>query len=657
MTDAEKKALIKKLGAMSNKAFDSRYLEPNRKWFVGKIIEVLLARGAQDQDVERLTSEIITKSQVELKARLMRGVSNPSLKDKWARLDQLTSRTQIIYDMIALHPEFLLSANADYFDFILERRFRAIWRMAFFVNPNDVRNVFAYPNRDKKEKVKVNRDAAGTDPDPSNPKPFWFGPSGTLPFFLTARGKSDPSVAIEKLFSQNVGSDRNLFLCDTVATTLHMDALRAAKDPNKLLNTLISVGDQYLKIDHPDGHFGNQPDGQILVGVTSVKANAGSNADITLGAIGIVLQLIEKQLTPTILTTDDFIPLPPLDFTIVQGDLNESFKIDKVNPIKRVVRVGTLKNTYEPGAKLFLTKAIPAFYKTLPYHFISDSRPGHALFEQSTIESADLQVGDHVYVLNHPIYKVFYPSGIWGGEHSFISEIANRDSTSSVFRNALKVGGHGLPNSSLLDMVEEMLQQNNFVLAILQSLTQIHLSNLKKNGRPAAAVTVDTPDFKFKFFKRNEAGFVVNVFEYSMPYKYPARIQGKQTTIEMTTGFVIKEQANIPDSAFQVWQHDGLDSITPPSITLRVVFTGAGPTEQFMLSKWAMAPFFNEQTIHFDTQSLFKKDNKLRNLLTFDDIVKSKPIFVTDGKDAYVTRPRVSFDQSYQTFLKNSGAI
>ena len=79
-----------------------------------------------------------------------------------------------------------------------------------------------------------------------------------------------------------------------------------------------------------------------------------------------------------------------------------------------------------------MTKTIQPFYATLPQHFLSDTRPNRALFEQLTVKAADLQVGDHVYVLNHPLYRIFYPAGIWGGEHSFISEIGSRDTTGSA---------------------------------------------------------------------------------------------------------------------------------------------------------------------------------------------------------------------------------
>lgn len=155
MDDAQKKALIKKLSAAKN--FDARYSEENRKWFVGKVIDALLSRSVADADVERLTNDIIKKANTELKDRITKGFASTSLKTKWTGYKAMTSRTQIIYGMIAMHPEFLLEANKNYFDFILERRFRSIQRMAFYVN-SDAGNIFAYPNRraTPPEKMKVN---------------------------------------------------------------------------------------------------------------------------------------------------------------------------------------------------------------------------------------------------------------------------------------------------------------------------------------------------------------------------------------------------------------------------------------------------------------------------------------------------------------------
>jgi hypothetical protein len=655
VTEAEKKALIQSLGAKSNKAFDAGYSDVNRKWFVGKIIESLIAQGFTDRGiVEQKTKELIAASGVALNARKKKGFSTGSLVNKWSKYHQLKSKIQIIYGMIAMHPRFLEPASATYFDFIVERRFRSIQRMAFFVNPNEVRNVFDYPGNNP---MKVNKDATAAPP-------LWKGEvRDSIPFVLTNQGKSDPTEAVKVLFKENKGADRNLFACDPLATILHMDSLLEAKDPDKLLKALAGVGDHYLKIDHPDGHLGNYADGQILMGVTSAQAQAGTHKDIELGKIGPVLSLIQTQLTAQDLRDDNYVSFSGPDFTIVQGDAQgngfkqESFKIDKVNPVTRVIRIGDLKNAYDPGAKLYLTRTVQPLYKTLPFHFLSDTRPDQALFEQLTVRAADLQVGDHVYVINHPLYLIFYPSGIWGGEHSFISEIENRNVAASLFRTTLKVEGHGLPQINLLQMMDRLQEWINQVLAILRSLAKIHLSNLEKNKRPPATTTVNAAGFKFKFIKRNENGRVMNVFEYDMPYKYSVILKGTLKTFNMTKGFVIKEQASNADNEFQVFSHVDTDSVNSKGKPLTAVFIGAGAAEQFKLSKWAV-PFFNERTVRFDVQPLFKSDNKTPNPLTFNDIVKSKPFFTTDNDgDAYVIRPRVNFSPTYQTFLKSSGAI
>ena len=426
MNDTQKKALIKKLGAKGNKAFDPLYSIDNREWFVGKIIDSLSSQGIPDSNIEQKATDIITASGAALKARIKNGFSSGTLADKWIIYKQITSRTQIIYGMIAMYPKFLDAANADYFDFILERRFRAIQRMAYYVNPNNVRNIFAYPSTKCGDVMKVNADANS----------FWTGVTGgTQPFILSGSGKADPQKADENLFKPNTDCDRNLLACDPVATTLHLDALRVAKDPDKLLKALIAVGDHYLKIDNPLGHFGNFPEGQRLVAVTAAPVTAGTNLEIALGKVGRILTFSKNQLAAAQLATDAYLPIKSTFFMIVLGDVHETFQVDGINPVTKKMKVGKLANSYGTGAKVYVVQKDLPVYKTLVFHFTTDSRPNNALFEQLSIKSEDLQVGDHAYVINHPLYLLYYPTGAWGGEHSFIAEIDSRDTTATTFRN------------------------------------------------------------------------------------------------------------------------------------------------------------------------------------------------------------------------------
>ncbi|HEY5741427.1 MAG TPA: hypothetical protein VIS99_02705 [Terrimicrobiaceae bacterium] len=656
MTDSERKDLIKRLGAKSNRAFDDQYSEDNRVWFVGKIIESLPWQATAAADIESKTKDIIAKAGVALNARLKKGFSAGSLAVNWKLYDQLKSRVQIIYGLIAMHPQFLDAANEAYFDFVLERRFRSIQRMNFHVNPNRVRGVFEYPN--PPEKMQVNK-----DPIPSkSAQTFWKGEQdGSMPFILSDAGKLDPVLAVLNLFNKKPShSERNLFACDPVVTALHMDALLVAKNAEKLLKALVSVGDHYLKIDNPLGHFANHILGQRLVAVNSAQVNAGQNVDIEVGRVGPIVAFVEpKLLTEQALRDDNYISLPtPNSFMIVQGGVREVFAINAVNPVTRMVRVARLTNSYKPAAKIYVTRRLLPFYSTLPFHFISDSRPDRALFEQVTVKSVDLQVGDHVYVINHPLYRIFWPGGAWGGEHAFVSEIDSRDSAAPALRSTLKLEGHGL-RDTLLGMCTTMLEDNNIVLATMQALTKIHLNYLKDTGRRTTA--------KVTFIERLEpttgtSTAKMNVFEYRVPYTYSVVIGGQKKTNTKTNGFVIKEQAAAPNSAFEIFNNDGTDSIVDathprPDAFLGVVFIGSAPAEAFTLSKWA-TPYFNAATVKLEALPLFAKDNKTPTVLTFEDLVKAKPFMATDDVgDVYVTRPRVDFSATYQKFLQDNGAI
>lgn len=656
VTDKEKQALINKLSGGSKIGFNAKYSTPNRKWFAGKIIDSLIAQNVPDSDIEQKANEIIAAAGSAVKARAKGGPAPGSLVDKWDKFDQLTSRTEIIYGMIAMNPQFLDPANSDYFDFILERRYRAIWRMHFYVNPNKYRGEFDYPGSGK---MQVNKD--------SNLlwKPFL---DNSIPFILTPSGQNDPAGADETLFQRNKDTDRNLLSCDAVAAILHMDALRAAKDPGKLLKALVETTGQYLKIDHPGGHCANSPDGQRLAAVSSAHVNHGEHTDIEVGNAGPILELIKDQLTPQMLGDDNYISLnlPKMKFMIVQGDLKDFFKVESVDPATRMVRADKLANDYEVGARIYKFVLQFPFYDSLPFHFITDDRPGQALFEQRTLKATDLQVGDHIYVINHPLYRLYYPTGPWGGEHSFVTEIGTRDTSGNAFRNELRVEGHGVSRAgTLLKMSEEMIGYVNKILGVLQALTRIHLANLKANGRATANVVTPNGTFAVKFIARKEpdpGGNMIdtNVFEYTGIYTFSYLSQGKMIS-DKYPAFVIKELASNPGAGFRVFSYldtnSAVDPTHAPKAIINVTFNGSGPADQFTLSKWVVT-WFNTQTTRFEWLPLFETDNKTPVWLSFDDLLITKPFFVTGQTgDVYVTRPRVDFSAAYQTFLKSNGAF
>ena len=65
---------------------------------------------------------------------------------------------------------------------------------------------------------------------------------------------------------------------------------------------------------------------------------------------------------------------------------------------------------------------------------------GEGLFDRADVLVEDLVVGDHVYIFNHPLYKVFHPNDSWTGEHSLVYNCGDRGVKS---RSGYSFGGHG----------------------------------------------------------------------------------------------------------------------------------------------------------------------------------------------------------------------
>lgn len=59
--------------------------------------------------------------------------------------------------------------------------------------------------------------------------------------------------------------------------------------------------------------------------------------------------------------------------------------------------------------------------------------PGLSTFLETPEESDGLQVGDRVYIANHPLYALKHPDGPWQGEHGLVVEIRNGEPFYSGF--------------------------------------------------------------------------------------------------------------------------------------------------------------------------------------------------------------------------------
>jgi len=153
MTSEQQKKLIDKLSARKNSAFNLRYSENNRRWFIWKIIQHLLSINTPTEQIEAKTLQYIKDATTYVKANYKGGFNTGTLKDEWLSFSNSRSRIQIIYGVIASHPKLLEPQHASYLKFIINRRDRMIKRMVYYVNPNDNRKIFAYPNANCQETI------------------------------------------------------------------------------------------------------------------------------------------------------------------------------------------------------------------------------------------------------------------------------------------------------------------------------------------------------------------------------------------------------------------------------------------------------------------------------------------------------------------------
>ncbi|MCE8428171.1 MAG: hypothetical protein J5U19_07290 [Candidatus Methanoperedens sp.] len=625
MDEQLKQNIIDDLSKNGEFVSDKRYSVENRKWFIKKIIEYLLSINRPESVIHQEAKNSIKIATDILKLRLKKGFKTGSLKEKWSIYSDIITRTQVIYDTIAMHPDFLSPQNHGYLDFIIERRFRTIKRMIYYV-PED-RNIFAYPYEGCLEE-KVNKDAAA----------FWNGSiSSTTAILLNNAGKADPVKAIESIFYRNRNCDRNIFYCGHVATILHMDSLLEARNKGDLIKKLVSEGEQFLKIDHPTEHFGEH--GNTFISVTLEPVVPGSNPDLKVSRIWMFF----TDKNENNMNNDNFYP-ENIKCLIIQGYISEEIKITAVNPNQKKIRIEKISNEYTKGAKIYLYNKIVS----PPFHFISDTRSDKSLFEQVTVKLEDIQVGDHIYVTNHPLYYYFYPRrGVWGGEHSFITEIGSRDIKDSLFKTSLKVAGHGLDNNTILGMSDVMLNHVNTVLSILQSTTQIHLKNIKEHGTNNSR----SAELSVTVKQGNENNKTYLYFEYETKWRYYDEVEGG--TLITKNDFVIRQEIN-NDRQFNLYNMHTKDSKILSEDQAEIFFIGStfNNITQYEAVNWGVK-FFDDIVGKYGIQPLFE-DGEIRKSLTTDDL---NPLTKFDETgDVFVTRPKVNFDANYQTYLKSIGA-
>jgi hypothetical protein len=289
--------------------------------------------------------------------------------------------------------------------------------------------------------------------------------------------------------------------------------------------------------------------------------------------------------------------------------------------------------------------------------FIGD--PGaEGLFERGNVLVDDLQVGDHVYIFNHPLYKVFRPNGSWRGEHSLVYDCGNREVRS---RKGYTFGGHG-KEGTVYAFYDDFLAELQTYLHRAFRIAAIFLV-WEKSGRtsiPSSQIISDTDVF--------DAGggitFPVNLHQFNVTFKYrdfqKAPTPSKKRPTKTETGFVIVHFTTT--NQFVIAKLKTLiEVIQEAKLTEAIPFSRdtADPGDTFEATHWSIL-YDDLSTGDKRRYDLFRREKGKLTFkpLTIDELFAS-PFAKRDPKSQEIatTRPRVSFTAAYRSFLSTNGAI
>ena len=442
-----------------------------RVWFTKRVLNYQPI--ATSPDVKAAASAMLTKAKKMVQDRL--DVPRGSLVDDLKRAERNEIRARIVYGALGTDvPGFLDFSNDRLLDWLVERRFRAIQRMQSFINPNKKRKIFAYPPAGTRT-AQVNKQSR-------TPLALWEGvtPSSTgpptYPFVLTKDGQASITTSLENLFEKNDKvEDQTRVDCPAAAMITHLDALLVAKDRSRLRVSLMAEGRDYVAIDHPF-HSLRLLDGTLQAGFGGwVNKGSAAAASIEVEVLGAppLEPPFERAVIDGAERYEVKVTSLSRDISLKNGDLSIT-AAPLVKATMKMERLDKQPFGFGAGARV-VHKLSP------PFHAITDRRLLNRLYEQTFVPQDDLQVGDHIYVANHPLHRSRLGSTIWNGEHSFVL-----DPWQST-RGGIIVTGHGVLKLTIAQVVAIMLEEINSFLDIARQIVDAWL----------AIPTAKTPDDTF----------------------------------------------------------------------------------------------------------------------------------------------------------------
>lgn len=453
-------------------AFPSVYPLKARKWFVTMILLNLRPSETENYDSEPIKQDCLDfrNESKTLVTEVMGEIVTTDPLKKWGHRRRRTIMAQIAYGILGLYPVFIRNQTyRELFRFIVKRRYFTLVYMVCALP-----EAFEYPEPVLLEFSRVNQAA--------NDKKYWEGiteyseivqmrsqnpelltmaedngwandPNDSyFPFRLSTDGKANPVDAVEELFHQypdRSSSKRTHCDCATAAACVHLAGLIAAHDKARFFDVLAQVPN-YLMVDHVwkpcrliDGTYKLGERAKLLQ-----PCFTGNNVEVQ----------VENPMSvrPASTSWATWVPTMPETanaFQINQTDVGEAIEISHVQKFtpgdSGEIRIIELDNGYEADS-LIETRNV-----------MLDRIQERALFEHVKVYDYQLIAGDQVYLVNHPLYRVFFPMGEWSGEFAFVLDTFKNHDPLGASRLNMRLSGHGYKNSTVKDMISDMLADIN----------------------------------------------------------------------------------------------------------------------------------------------------------------------------------------------------
>ena len=287
-------------------------------------------------------------------------------------------------------------------------------------------------------------------------------------------------------------------------------------------------------------------------------------------------------------------------------------------------------------------------------HPLYDTGPTR-LFTKEYYPPEDLQVGDHVYIQNHALYRFLDPFGEWRGEHALVSDLGNRSLSDT---KGIRFTGHGVGVSTgkevatAHELYDHLAKLMNTLLSRAFAIGLLYLNH--RSGQKVIPANQVSQTTTAAFGHPNDPDYSFDVdFEY---FDFTDAPDGAAPIRRKDHGIRV---IHIPaEKSFLIVYTLDTGNAALWTVFHRVGDPPAGVSEFADPTLWQLRyEDYNGQLKHFE---IFKRERgKIRLQLMKRSEMPTSPFgkFDPTKTGAIVTRPTVDFSASYQSYLTTNGAI